>query len=357
MFEQGLAFILKRVLQDFVEDGDKLQEKVQGAIFAGKLVLNDLQIKPSVLDTLNVPLKLHHAYVGSLEVVIPWTKLGYEPVTVVVNQVQIVVEPKYEWNEGAPMRREQAMKQARLAAAELFAANRLQPKAASSSSSWWLNALLSKLLDKIQVTVRDVHIRFEDVLSCPSEFSLGFSFESLHLQSRDPNARYEDFTTPSKSVHLPDSDRNYEKEMSISGSSAVYKLVELNQASVYWNPLHNVGQDTNPCNQKFIGRPPEVIRKLMAMTIASRGSSQLDRPRHHYILQPLDLTVFADFSLSGQKANIRVFISEIAIQIEDRQVREMISASLNFTNFLKLEKYSHLRPKCSVSENPAAWLK
>lgn len=54
---------------------------------------------------------------------------------------------------------------------------------------------------------------------------------------------------------------------------------------------------------------------------------------------------------------MRVVLAEMAIVIEDRQMREIISFSLNMTNFMKLGKYSHLRPKCSISEDKLAWFR
>lgn len=300
MFEQGLSFLLKGWLHDFIEDGDRLHEKVQVGLWSGYVVLEELRIKSSVLSLVDVPLNLQYGYIGKLEIRIPWTKLGSEPVTVILNKLVLLLEPKYQWNEDISAGREQAIKQAKLAAAELFASSRMDQGKKGSGNNWILNALLSKIIDNIQITVRDVHIRYEDSISCPTEFCFGMSFESLHLQSRDQQSSYEVQVTPLKSSQYPtDTTRNYEKELNIQGADAFYKLAELNHMAVYWNPLQTQGLDMCCC--KFSGRPDKEILSLMSKTIALRGNSVYDRPRHRYILQPMDINAFFDCSMGGQK--------------------------------------------------------
>ena len=62
---------------------------------------------------------------GKLELRIPWSNLGREPVVIVIDQVFLLVEPKYEWDATAHGMRQQAIKQAKLAAAEMLAEQRL----------------------------------------------------------------------------------------------------------------------------------------------------------------------------------------------------------------------------------------
>ena len=95
------------------------------ALWSGYLVLENLQLKADLFDYLKVPLKLSYGTIGRLEIRIPWSNLGNEPAVVVVDRVYLLAEPKYEWDAGAHVRREQAIKQAKLAAAELFATRRL----------------------------------------------------------------------------------------------------------------------------------------------------------------------------------------------------------------------------------------
>lgn len=55
----------------------------------GDLVLEDMHIKKSLLDTLELPLALRHGILGRLEIRIPWKNLGKDPIVVVVDRVSI----------------------------------------------------------------------------------------------------------------------------------------------------------------------------------------------------------------------------------------------------------------------------
>ena len=65
MFEQGLAYLLKHVLGEYVEDGNLFQEKIQLGVWSGLLVLENLVLKKSVLDLIDVPIALNYGFIGS----------------------------------------------------------------------------------------------------------------------------------------------------------------------------------------------------------------------------------------------------------------------------------------------------
>lgn len=313
MFEQGFSFVLKKLLQDFVEDGDNLNEKVQVGVWSGCIILEDLVLKNSILSLVDVPVSLSYGYIGRLEIQIPWGRLGYEPVKVVIDRVNILIEPRYEWNPGAADKRQQAVKQAKLAAAEIFAHQRFETssqKYKDFARDWFLNAFVGKFVDNIQVTLREVHVRYEDKLSCPSNFCIGISFESLHLQTRDLfNNQQEEIFSPQKTSLPQDKTRNYEKELNITGSDSFHKLVELNHLAVYWNPLVAKGLDVSCCS--FIGRSPQEIQSLMCRTIVKRVCKNYDRPRHHYILNPVDIQAYIDMALNVSNNSFKVILSII----------------------------------------------
>ena len=52
---------------------------------------------------------------------------------------------------------------------------------------------------------------------------------------------------------------------------------------------------------------------------------------------------------------MKLFVSEISIEFEDRQFREIVSMAVNMSNFAKLERFSEYRPKESVFKNASAW--
>ncbi len=302
MFEQGLAFLLKKLLGEFVEGGEKIQVGVSGHV-----VLEDLVLKNSILSMVDIPISLSYGYIGRFELIVPWTNLGVEPVVINIDRVSILVEPKYEWNPGAADKREQAIKQAKLAAAELFATKRLVNKTSNSytdfAKNWFITSFVNKIIDNIQITVKDVHFRYEDHLSCPSSFCIGATFESLRVQSREGTTSFEERFGTKDTANKHNEFASY--EVNTNGCETFFKLVEMRNLAVYWNPLTSNGLDVCSCN--FIGRPQGEIQSFMKRTIASGTNQQfVDRPRHHYIVFPLDIFNYLDISFNGSTGVTKV---------------------------------------------------
>lgn len=311
MFEQGLTYLLKKFIGSFVEDGDSIKEKVQVGVWSGLIVLENLRLKSSLLSLVDIPISLSYGYIGRFELRIPWGNLGVDPVMVIIDKVYLVVEPKYQWNPGAADRREQAVKQAKLAAAELFANKRLATNTVAQSygdiaKSWLMTSFINKIIDNIQVTVREVHVRYEDQLSCQSNFCVGVTLESLHVQSRDSTFSFEDNYSPKKDV--PRSafaqSTDAEPQLKTQGYETFHKLIQVNHLSVYWNPL--VPSGLNACSCIFRGRPPAEIRNFMYRTIPTRAHQITDRPRHHYILLPVDINNYLDMSFNASTGVAKV---------------------------------------------------
>jgi vacuolar protein sorting-associated protein 13A/C len=285
MFEQGLAYVLKLFLGAFVEDSSKLQEKLSIGIWSGYIVLENLVFKKEILSVLNVPIALSHGVISRFELRIPWKRLGVEPVVVIIDGLHVLLEPKYEWDPSARDDREQTLKQAKLTAAELFTSKRLLPAESYNpfqsykdfATKWLMQSVVSKLVDNIQVTVRDVHIRYEDHVSCPSNFCVGVSFESLQAHSRE--------NLPDESV---ESVENAIRAATVTGDTSFQKLVQMSHLAVYWNPISHSGIDA--CTSTFTGRGPSEIEILMSRTIAKQNHQFVDKPHHHYILKPVDIS-------------------------------------------------------------------
>ena len=105
--------------------------------------------------------------------------MGVDPIAIIIDKIHFLVEPTYDWKPGAAEKRLQALKQAKLSAAELFASKRTEEDSSSSWSygqylkQWFLSSFLTRIIEHIQITIREVHIRYEDHLSCPTSFALG----------------------------------------------------------------------------------------------------------------------------------------------------------------------------------------
>jgi hypothetical protein len=109
---------------------------------------------------------------------------------------------------------------------------------------------------------------------------------------------------------------------STAGGDSFFKVVQLNHLSVYWNPLTSPSPSASSsasssaslrssidvCCCPFIGRPSLDIQQLMSRTIANRMHQLVDRPRHHYILFPLDISSHLDVIFDSNTGAAKVFL-------------------------------------------------
>ncbi|XP_025079346.1 vacuolar protein sorting-associated protein 13A-like [Pomacea canaliculata] len=85
VFESLVVDLINRFLGDFVENLDTSQLKI--GIWGGSVVLDNLNIKESALDELDLPVKVKAGHISKLVLKIPWTNLYTEPVLLKLNGI------------------------------------------------------------------------------------------------------------------------------------------------------------------------------------------------------------------------------------------------------------------------------
>jgi vacuolar protein sorting-associated protein 13A/C len=51
----------------------------------------------------------------------------------------------------------------------------------------WMDEMVTRIVENLQIFVDDIHIRYEDTVSSPIPFSFGITLEGAHFQSADEN--------------------------------------------------------------------------------------------------------------------------------------------------------------------------
>ena len=97
MFESILEKVLLSYFGKFISGFDK--QNIHVGIFKGDLIIENVAIKPEILDLFDFPMKILFSKVGKLQMKIPLTKLSNSPVEVILERVLIIVAPKNrsEW--------------------------------------------------------------------------------------------------------------------------------------------------------------------------------------------------------------------------------------------------------------------
>lgn len=90
MLESLVVNILNKFLSDFIENLDADQLNI--SLFSGKVTLDNLTVRRTLLDNLPLPFKLNYGRVGSIKVDIPVTSLSSKPLKIDVADVFVILK-------------------------------------------------------------------------------------------------------------------------------------------------------------------------------------------------------------------------------------------------------------------------
>ena len=276
------AQAIKSGLANYFENGSEQYDKVHLDMWSGSITLENLKIKKNILDLLNIPLKLLICSLGRLHLTIPWGHLGEEPIRIEIDGVCVLMEPNYNLSFDSKSMASQLQKQARLVNANFLVSNigGMGPQEPSEffqsfkelSLSFLMNSVLSKIINNIRIDVRNVHIRYEDQLSCPlSSFCVGFMMQSLVVAPH---------------TDLPDDDCTAR-----SGIHEYKKLISMKRQAVYWNPLSL--SSSSLCSQPLAGKLDIDVERIMldGLFLTSNQQNNLGPQGHRFLLLPMNLEI------------------------------------------------------------------
>lgn len=159
--ESAAAEVLQKSLGAFVRGIDASGLELD--VGRGDIRLHNLELRTEALASFNLPLTILGANLGELHVVVPWRNLGKEPLTVHISKLFIIAVPQTEaYADDAAFRsmkdKEDAARREQLAAWEVIQEKRVASSQYIGGASV-INKLVNGLLQKLQVTVNNVHIR------------------------------------------------------------------------------------------------------------------------------------------------------------------------------------------------------
>uniref|UniRef100_F1KPF0 Vacuolar protein sorting-associated protein 13A n=1 Tax=Ascaris suum TaxID=6253 RepID=F1KPF0_ASCSU len=255
VFESVVADLLNRFLGDFVDNLDASQLNI--GIWGGDVRLENLEVKETALDDLDLPVKLKFGYLSNLVLKIPWQSLYTEPVIANIEGLHLIVVPNkgVVYNEEKALKNEQDMKQKALLRLEENRKKRRKPP--DPMADTFTEKLVAQVIKNLQITIRSIHVRYEDKFTNRHRpFAAGVTLEGL------------DFKT---------TDANWVETIHKETVQIVYKLVSLNSLAVYWNPNSSLISDLTDRDE---------IKRQMHAGIASNGEKSVG---YKYILEPITM--------------------------------------------------------------------
>ncbi|EST05630.1 Vacuolar protein sorting-associated protein 13A N-terminal domain protein [Kalmanozyma brasiliensis GHG001] len=317
MLEGVLATVLNRVLAAYVDGLNTSQLNV--GIWSGDVKLRNLRLKTSALDKFRLPIDVKEGYLGDLTLSIPWSNLKGKPVRILVENVYLLAAPKnssVEVDEEEEAQRAQAAKQEKLANAELLGSGQgvgMSSEDEQKNQSF-TSSLITKIVDNLQFTVRNIHIRYEDSLSNPEHpFSAGITLAEFSAVSTDAN---------------------WNPTFIQNSGDGIHKLARLESLSVYW--------DTD--SESLAGHEISEAQKKFSALIARDGAT----PSHQYILKPVSgagrLVMRKKMTSEVPKMDAQLLFEELGFALDDEQYRDVISVADLFHFYTRQAQYRRFRP-------------
>ncbi|CZR58169.1 related to vacuolar protein sorting-associated protein VPS13 [Phialocephala subalpina] len=342
MLEGLVASLLNRFLGMYIRNFDPKQLNV--GIWSGDVKLRDLELRREALDQLKLPINVVEGHLGQLTLKIPWSNLRGQPVQVYIEDVFVLAAPKEdaEWDEEEEERRRQAVKIEKLDSAEMLKERNtegLSPEEQQKSQSF-TDSLVTKIVDNLQITVKNIHVRYEDSISAPGHpFALGLTLKEFSAISTDGNW---------KPTYIQNS------------TGSTHKLATLGALAVYWNTdskLLGTGREAEVPDAEVVPHD-EMLDKFREMIV--RGESP-EGGAHQYILKPVSGQAKIEMDKSGKSTVPHVkaglIFDEIGLVLDDDQYRDALMMVDLFHYFIRHQEYKKFQPKgVRPKEDPRAWL-
>jgi len=337
VLESVVSSVLNQVLSAYVENFNPKQLNV--GIWGGDIKLKDLKLKKGALDKFRLPVDVLDGSISSLVLTVPWTALGSRPVKAVIENIYLLAVPRSETNFDAEEdeKRKQASKMEKLKNSELL----LSPTSAPADTSEEANknesfvaAMTNKILDNLQLKIKNVHIRYEDKLSVEGHpFSIGFTLAELSAVSTD---------------------ENWQESFIVGSKTGVHKLTKLDSLAIYFN-TDSISLANLDSPEKF----QEQFTNMIARTEAANSDTKPNAlPDHQYALKPVSgegkLILRKHPTKELAKINCELTFEELAFLIDADQYRDALSCLDLFHFYTRHREYLRFRPsEQDMAENKA----
>lgn len=342
MLEGLVANLLNRFLGMYVQNFDAKQLNV--GIWSGDVKLRDLELRREALDQLHLPLNVVEGHLGQLTLQIPWSNLRGKPLKVNIEDVFLLAAPKEdaEYDAEEEERRAHAVKMEKLDSAELLKERNTEgmSQEEQQKSQSFTASLITAIVDNVQVSVKNIHIRYEDSISDPGHpFALGVTLEEFSAVSTDENW----------------------KPTFIQGTSgSTHKLATLGSLAVYWDTdakLIGTGTGTQDGKEQDIDHS-KFIDQFREMIVRGDNTKVGD---HQFILKPVSGRAGLEMDKTGKsdkpKMKARLLFDELGFVIDEDQYRDALMLVDLFHYFIRHQEYKKFQPKSSPKEDPEGWLR
>ncbi|RQM16140.1 hypothetical protein DD237_004577 [Peronospora effusa] len=342
-----ITSILEAQLGKYI-DGLRSDSLVVG-LWSGELELRDLILKPHAFAEFQLPVAIASGSVARVRVHVPWNQLGSASVTITLEGVTVLVVPNterpspvevFQVKKNQLERRELIRQHCRFAARVEHKQENTTHKIETEST--FVSRLTARIVDNLQVTLLDVHVRYEDVLANPeTPFACGFMLEKFRFLTTDGEGR-EVFV-----------------DQSLWCDSFTYKKAELAQFGMYWDRLD--AQDKS-ARLETCENVPKVLREMVQAMSKTMEDWQIDKNRR-WVLRPCSIIAqltkneSTDYSAVA-KYTVEAEVGALEGSLTREQYEDVLFLQRAFLGRRAVEAHFALargRPLHTPGERPREW--
>ncbi|GBP32066.1 Vacuolar protein sorting-associated protein 13D [Eumeta japonica] len=335
MLEGLVAWVLNNYLGKYVENLNTDQLSV--ALLSGKVELENLPLRKDALRHIGLPIEVKAGFIGKVQLHVPVRQIRSAPWLITIEKLYLVASPVNidEWDSALEAHIAHERKVALLDAleAQWRAENEVQDGSyyATSYSSWlsYGTGLLANIIENLQLKLNDVHIRYEDTLTCGRAFACGLTVESLSAESCDSN---------------------WQRCFTVLGSDnegCSFKLMELQKMALYWDAIPvPTGLLANYTLSEFTTHMSQTWMANHSYLVAP--STAVARVRRERCEQPLR-------SRLRPRITCNLTLDRVNLDLTDRQYSEAVGCFRGLERIGRLREFRALRPALAVVGNARAW--
>ncbi|CAI2366521.1 unnamed protein product [Moneuplotes crassus] len=296
---------IEKFLENFVEGINADQFRM--SLSRGVIDLKNLSIKPTILDSIPLPLKIRYGKVGSVFVDIPVTSILSSPLKIEIRDIFILINPKdvNEWNEEDTKKEFIEGVQLQLEALEdIFKA---QLEIQNTEPGMW-ESMKIKILDNIQIDIKNICFRFEDSISNEkTSYALGINLETIQLYTCN---------------------EDWERDF-VSGKDISLKMAKITNSEMYLNYCDKGDEDdsVNLGNLEEDMDPGKILQDLLKRS-----------KRNRKLIEKFCIEAKVKFNKTLKKNSKPMVDVNLVIGGKFMEERKDIIASEERTNFFRLQK-------------------
>ncbi|XP_065656239.1 intermembrane lipid transfer protein VPS13A isoform X1 [Hydra vulgaris] len=331
VFESIVADLLNKYLGQYVKNLDASQLKI--GIWGGNVVLENLELKDTALDDLDLPIKVVRGYLGMLVLAIPWKNLYHEATIVEINDLHIVSKPNFDIKYNKEKEEKDEFERKKRQIENIEEARRVEEEKKKAKSEQkedqdsFVEKLATNIIKNLQVTIKNIHIRYEDSTSDPTApFAVGVTLGSLTALTTDDN---------------------FVPQVIKESLTIINKLLKLDYLALYWNSKENSHLDEK--------------EKWLEFSRSQISTSQTQPKAIKYILQPiiaskkLKINTKPGLDMNIPKIFFSLIMEELGIVLFRSQYHGLMKLLESFERMNRNIPFRKYRPFISLKENVRAW--